>query len=132
MYWRPEPTMESNENTHRGKQHETRHRETFWILVRRKQYREQNDYRFRGGGEEEKKAETRRTQSVAPAEVMADEEVRAARGDRNRQAACPKQLKSGKQTRKQPEYSINKIYAICERAFREEGWAMDEAVEKRQ
>ena len=104
---------------------------SFWILVtnKAKQNEEQDNYRFRGGGTGEKTAKTRHTQSVTQAGLAVDKAEKAACEDRNyRQAARSRQQESNRQAPTQPKYNKNRIYAICERTFREEGWSEDKII----
>jgi len=52
---------------------------------------------------------------------VANEENKAAREDKHRQAARPEQLRNSGQRQRQQTHNVNKIYAICERSIEEEG-----------
>ena len=133
MYWYLEPTSEDNVSHNKKRQPPARYMASFWLLVtnKAKQNEEQDDYRFRGGGTGEEIAKIWHTQNATQVGLASDKVEKAACENRNyRKAARSKPQGKNRQAITQPTYNMNRIYAICERTFREEGWSEDKIIKE--
>ena len=122
MYWCRGPTPKSSVQHNKGRSNPAKYTATFWLLVTNtaKRNREQNDYGFRGGGT------SKRIKGLAINEAGAA----ARKINRDQRVARSQPGKRNRRVTSQPAYSMSRIYATCERTFKEDGWLENETKEK--